>query len=71
MHTTRINIIVLRFMLLESQEGIVLDPEILLSSSIQIKEDIKTHYTALQPSTEQTVSLKYFEGNLNFRFFYI
>lgn len=52
-------------MLSGSQEGIVLDPETLLSSSILVKKAIKTLYTYL-PSTEQSVFSKYFEGNLDF-----
>lgn len=64
---TGINITVLCFMLSGSQEGIVLDPETLLSSSIQVKEDIKTCYIAFQ--LKKAFLPNVFEDNLYFIFF--
>lgn len=57
-------------MLSGSQEGIVLDPETLLSSSIQVKEDIKTWYTDLPAFQLKKAFLpNVFEDNLYFIFF--
>lgn len=70
LHATKINIIVLWFMLSQSQEGIVWDQETLLSSSIQVKEDIKTCYMELPDFTEQSLSPRYSEDNLNFLLFF-
>lgn len=47
LHATKINVVILHFMLSGSQEGIGLDPETLLSSSILVKKAFKTHYTYL------------------------
>lgn len=67
---TGINITVLCFMLSGSQEGIVLDPETLLSSSIQVKEDIKTCYVDLPAFQLKKAFLPdVFEDNLYFIFF--
>lgn len=71
-HMTRISIIVLCFMLSGSQEGIVLDPETLLSSSIQVKEDIKTCYIGFfQLKSWQIFLPNVFEDNLCFIFFQV
>lgn len=66
-----INIIVLCFMLSGSQQGIVLDPETLLSSSIQVKEDTKTCYIDLPAFQLKKAFLpNVFEDNFFFFFFH-
>lgn len=57
-------------MLSGSQQGIVLDPETLLSSSIQVKEDTKTCYIDLPAFQLKKAFLpNVFEDNLYLFFF--